>query len=190
MRGWGITLIICLTFLCLWSEVAYSFQFEERALRIVGGNTEDDEQLKPSADETPDGNKWSPQPSPTAFMKNTKPESSSESTRDHEDDKAAPKALKKRQTPKLRLGMGSSALNKFKSQSSKLFSVLAPLSVAFAQLFVPSEGKPFLTKTAIYALALLGASSGFHLFLYFITVGYCCGVTLPVLVALIVYNVS
>jgi hypothetical protein len=42
----------------------------------------------------------------------------------------------------------------------------------------------------LYALALLGASCGFYLFLYFITIGYAVGITLPLVVALYVYNVS
>jgi hypothetical protein len=49
------------------------------------------------------------------------------------------------------------------------------------------EGLSFL---ALYAAALLGASCGFSLFLYFITLGYALGVTFPLALALIVYNVS
>ncbi len=41
----------------------------------------------------------------------------------------------------------------------------------------------------MYALALLGSSAGFHLFLYFITVGYAMGIALPLAVAMVVYNV-
>jgi hypothetical protein len=92
--------------------------------------------------------------------------------------------------PKLNLGMGSSVLEKLKGQSSKFLSALGPAAYALAQLLSPSDGKTLITKPAVYALALVGASSGFYLFLYFITVGYCCGVTLPVLVALIICNVS
>jgi hypothetical protein len=47
-----------------------------------------------------------------------------------------------------------------------------------------------ITPTTLYALALLGASCGFHLFLYFITIGYALGIGLPTSVALHVYNVS
>jgi hypothetical protein len=49
------------------------------------------------------------------------------------------------------------------------------------------EGVTFIT---LYALALFGASCGFHLFLYFITLGYALGVTLPLAFALSVYQVS
>jgi steroid 5-alpha reductase family enzyme len=40
----------------------------------------------------------------------------------------------------------------------------------------------------LYALALLGSSVGFYLFLYFISVGYALGVALPVTVALFCYK--
>lgn len=60
---------------------------------------------------------------------------------------------------------------------------VGPASVAVADWFY-HDGE--LTFIGVYSLALLGASSGFHLFLYFITVGYACGILLPVLVALYV----
>lgn len=47
-----------------------------------------------------------------------------------------------------------------------------------------------VSLATLYALALLGASSGFYLFLYFITIGYAVGVTLPLAVALYVHSVS
>jgi len=47
-----------------------------------------------------------------------------------------------------------------------------------------------ISVASLYALALLGASCGFHLFLYFITIGYTLGIGLPLSVALYVYNVS
>jgi hypothetical protein len=47
-----------------------------------------------------------------------------------------------------------------------------------------------VSLATLYALALLGASCGFYLFLYFITIGYAVGITLPLAVALYVYNVS
>ena len=47
-----------------------------------------------------------------------------------------------------------------------------------------------VSAASLYALALLGASCGFHLFLYFITIGYCLGIGIPLLVSLYVYNVS
>jgi hypothetical protein len=90
--------------------------------------------------------------------------------------------------PKLNIGLESEAMDKFKTQSSRLLTALGPAAVSFAQLFYQRDG--LLTKPAIYALALLGSSCGFHLFLYFITFGYACGVTLPVLAAMILYNVS
>jgi hypothetical protein len=54
-------------------------------------------------------------------------------------------------------------------------------------LYVADRG---ISAATMYALALLGASCGFHLFLYFITIGYALGIGLPLLVALCVYNVS
>jgi len=41
----------------------------------------------------------------------------------------------------------------------------------------------------LYALSLLGASCGFHLFLHFITLGYALGVTLPLAATLYFYQV-
>ena len=58
---------------------------------------------------------------------------------------------------------------------------------ACALLYTCDKGVSLAT---LYGLALLGASSGFYLFLYFITIGYAVGVTLPLAVALYVYNVS
>lgn len=174
------------------SNAAHSFQFDERALQIVGGSStveEEEAQQKPSVakDAVSGGKKGSPQPTPTAFLKNAQTESTEDETDEHLEQAVKPSS---RRRPTLRLGMGSAVLNKLKGQSSRLLAALGPLSMAFGQLLVPTSGHAFLTKPAIYALALLGSSSGFYLFLYFITIGYCCGVTLPVLVAMIVYNVS
>lgn len=186
MRG-RAALLECLTLICLANE-ARSLQFERHpVLRIVGGSTED---LHPSADD--EGKKGSPQPTPTAFLRNPKTETKPKAERkiEHRADEDQEVAPTKKRRPKLNLGMGSSALEKMQTQSSKLLSALGPAAVTFSRLFYPSDGKTLITKPAVYALALLGSSSGFYLFLYFITVGYCGGVTLPVLVALIVYNVS
>lgn len=168
-----------------------SHQFERHyALQVVGGSS--DEKVQPSLD---DKDKKSPQPTPTAFMRKKKTETvpkaelQVENTDNYaEIEERAPQMKKRR--PKLNLGMGSSVLEKLKGQSSKFLSALGPAAYALAQLLSPSDGKTLITKPAVYALALVGASSGFYLFLYFITVGYCCGVTLPVLVALVICNVS
>jgi len=45
-----------------------------------------------------------------------------------------------------------------------------------------------LTLPAVYALALLGASSGFYMFLYFITIGYALGIMFPLAAAMLIYN--
>lgn len=176
MRGRRVLLV------CIWlielSIGAHLPQFRgDKMFKIVGGSSE----LKPFVDE----DKGSPQPTPTTLQSETKTASQQTDTKGPLDDI---KARKKR--PKLNLGMDSSALEKVKSQSSKLLSTLGPTAVAFVQLFSSSDGKTLVTRPAVYTLALLGSSCGFHLFLYFITIGYCCGVTLPVFVALIVYNVS
>jgi hypothetical protein len=57
----------------------------------------------------------------------------------------------------------------------------------FSILWTSEKGISFLP---LYALSLLGASCGFYLFLYFITVGYAMGVTLPLVAALFMYKVS
>jgi hypothetical protein len=56
------------------------------------------------------------------------------------------------------------------------------------RLLVNNEGG--VSFFTLSAAALLGASCGFHLFLYFITLGYALGVTLPLTIALVVYKVS
>lgn len=64
---------------------------------------------------------------------------------------------------------------------------VTPSVVTFVSvLWNADKGVSFLS---LYALALLGASCGFYLFLYFITVGYAAGITLPVAVALRIYKV-
>jgi steroid 5-alpha reductase family enzyme len=72
-------------------------------------------------------------------------------------------------------------------RSSKVFiDAVVPATVAFRDMFLnPSGG---MTLPGVYALALLGSSSGFYMFLYFITVGYAFGIMLPVLVSLYAYN--
>lgn len=176
MRG-RPALLVCVI-LIYFSNSAFSRQFDGRsALRIVGGSSEE-----PSVDENRGG---SPQPTPTELLtEKTEPKGAKVS----QDNQGI--ALKKKRRPKLNLGIGSSALEKLKNQSSNLAAAVGPAVVAFVQLFSSSDGTGLVTKPAVYALALLGSSSGFHLFLYFITVGFSCGVTLPVLVAMIVYNVS
>jgi hypothetical protein len=50
--------------------------------------------------------------------------------------------------------------------------------------------QPGVSIVTIYSLVLLGASCGFHLFLYFITLGFALGVTIPLVVSLLVYQVK
>jgi steroid 5-alpha reductase family enzyme len=65
----------------------------------------------------------------------------------------------------------------------RYISAIGPAIVA---MFATKQdgGLSFLT---VYALALLGSSVGFHLFLYFISVGYALGIALPLTVALYKY---
>lgn len=78
-------------------------------------------------------------------------------------------------------------VNSWKENSSRFMSAVGPAAVATLELFYrPGTG---VTLFTFYALALLGSSSGFYLFLYFITIGYAMGVILPLTVALVVYNV-
>jgi steroid 5-alpha reductase family enzyme len=62
---------------------------------------------------------------------------------------------------------------------------IVPISLDVANKMF-SQGQ--LQWAGIYGLALLGSCSGFHLFLYFITVGYALGVTLPVIFALYIQS--
>lgn len=193
IMGRRIVLLASLT--SIWLTVPVnSISFDRNlALRIVGGSSED---VKPSSADT-EGEKGSPQPTPTAFLRNSNSDIKAGNEHDqapesarHEEPENQEVASVNKPRRKLSLGMGSSALEIIKTQSSRLLTSLGPAFIAFIQLFSSSDRKTLMTKPAVYALALLGSSSGFYLFLYFITVGYCCGVTLPVLVALIDYNVS
>ena len=81
-----------------------------------------------------------------------------------------------------RLKQGADSL---KEQTSKA----GPAALTtFSILYTCEKGG--ISFATLYALALLGASVGFYLFLYFITIGYSLGITLPLMAALIVYNVS
>jgi hypothetical protein len=180
------TLISSLTLHVVWSahsHEAQSLHFKHHpALRIVGGSIED-----PQTSTGDDGNvspKTTTTDSKPAFVRSAMYGSRTKSgVRDSIKDR-----LFQMKLPKLNIGLESEAMDKFKTQSSRVLTALGPAAVSFAQLFYQRDG--LLTKPAIYALALLGSSCGFHLFLYFITFGYACGVTLPVLAAMILYNVS
>jgi hypothetical protein len=69
--------------------------------------------------------------------------------------------------------------------SEAMQHVIVPAAEAAMGKFYRDGDIRFL---GVYALALVGSCSGFHLFLYFITVGYALGVTLPVCVALYMYS--
>ena len=74
-----------------------------------------------------------------------------------------------------------------KEQSSRIFiENLVPVTMALRDVFLPPIGG--LSLPAVYILALLGASSGFYMFLYFITIGYAFGVMFPLVAALGIYN--
>jgi hypothetical protein len=65
--------------------------------------------------------------------------------------------------------------------------VAPPFVTVLSLLYTADKGISFLS---LYAISLLGASCGFYLFLYFITIGYALGISLPLAAALYVYNVS
>ena len=73
----------------------------------------------------------------------------------------------------------------WKDRSSEAIQHVAPAAIAISQLLFKNGDIRF---PGAYALALLGSCCGFHLFLYFITVGYSLGVALPVSVALCIYS--
>ena len=75
--------------------------------------------------------------------------------------------------------------DEWKGRSSEAIHQVAPAALAALHLLYNRGDITFL---GVYTLALLGSSSGFHLFLYFITVGYALGVALPVAVALCLYS--
>jgi hypothetical protein len=72
----------------------------------------------------------------------------------------------------------------------QIFSRVGPSLLAILSLVgynADMDGVSFLN---LYAMSLLGASCGFHIFLYFITLGYALGVTMPIATALFLYQVS
>ena len=73
-----------------------------------------------------------------------------------------------------------------KPSSEVFINMVVLATVGFRDMFLSPRGG--MTLPGVYALALLGSSSGFYMFLYFITVGYAFGVMLPVLVSLYTYN--
>ena len=76
--------------------------------------------------------------------------------------------------------------DEWKGRSSEAMKqVVVPAAAAAMELLYRNGDVRFL---GVYALALVGSCSGFHLFLYFITVGYALGVMLPVCVALYIYS--
>ena len=71
----------------------------------------------------------------------------------------------------------------------KISSQAGPSIITVLSLFGYNGEKDEISLVTLYTLALLGASCGFHLFLHFITLGYALGVTLPLAVALLFYQV-
>ena len=72
----------------------------------------------------------------------------------------------------------------------KTTSQAGPSFLTALSLFGSNGQKNGVSFLTLYMVALLGASCGFHLFLHFITLGYALGVTLPLALALFVYQVS
>ena len=65
---------------------------------------------------------------------------------------------------------------------------VAPSVITFLSVLWKSEkGISFFS---LYALSLFGASCGFYLFLYFITVGYALGITLPLIISIYLYKLN
>jgi hypothetical protein len=89
-----------------------------------------------------------------------------------------------RQMPKIpkiaKLKEGAAVIQETSSRVGPSFLTVASL------LWASDKGVSFLS---LYTLSLLGASCGFYLFLYFISIGYALGVTLPLIAALYLYNV-
>jgi len=68
----------------------------------------------------------------------------------------------------------------------KITSQSAPALLAVSSLL--GSGQNDVSYKTLYALSLLGASCGFHLFLHFITLGYALGVTFPVCASFYFYS--
>ncbi len=74
-----------------------------------------------------------------------------------------------------------------KAVQSTSSRAVPPFVTTLSLIYTSKKG---MSAVSLYALALLGASCGFHLFLHFITIGYALGIGVPLSVALYVYNVS
>jgi len=158
-----------------------------QALRVSGGDVDEVWPLQPdiSGDEPAEASSTSPpiqQHSPRFLGFTVSELQTAAATRS-----AQVGANLKKQLDAIRKTQASLSLPKvpedWKGQSTKAIQNVGPAAVAAAGLLY-KEGE--LSFLGVYALALLGSCSGFHLFLYFITVGYSLGVMLPVLVALYV----
>jgi len=83
----------------------------------------------------------------------------------------------------------SDTVGHIKRESSLVLKRLAPTVVLLAGLFYDPQTTP-ITLPAILAVTLAFSATGFYLFLYFITVGYVLGVSMPVLAALVAHHTN
>lgn len=74
--------------------------------------------------------------------------------------------------------------------AQQILSRIGPSFLVIVSLFRYNNDKDGVSFFNLYAMSLLGASCGFYIFLYFISLGYALGVTVPVVGALFVYQVS
>jgi hypothetical protein len=92
--------------------------------------------------------------------------------------------------PKTLSGNGAALAKKVKEGVSVMQQTSSQVGPSFltalSLIWTADKGISFLS---LYGISLLGASCGFYLFLYFITIGYALGVTLPLVAALYVYSV-
>jgi hypothetical protein len=74
--------------------------------------------------------------------------------------------------------------------AQQIFSRVGPSFLAIISLLGYNNDMDGISFFQLYTMSLLGASCGFYIFLYFISLGYALGVTIPIVAALFVYQVS
>lgn len=113
---------------------------------------------------------------PTQPEKATKPE---------KPPSTKPAAFVKKQRPAVR-GQAAAIGQQLANLKAKALQLPEVPTVAMGPALVAVFGsRNRISFLNLYALALLGASAGFYLFLYFISIGYAASITLPVLFCLV-----
>ena len=175
------------TFLAPSQTILQSVSWKDTTLRIRGGgNKRNKDKAKEKEQYQRQKKKHEDAPSATTGMSEAVPTINNKTV----TDQAAATATK---TPTKSI-FSESAKDSIMQNLEMMQQLLAQFGptiltiLALVASFQSGQNKRGVTFLTLYGLALLGASCGFHLFLYFITVGFALGVTLPLAVSLFVYH--